>query len=1027
MPKESSPAINLPFFSITTIYPGADPKSVEEQITQKIEDKLTSVKNISSVKSISTNNVSAITVQFKRWSDENTAYNDLKSKMDEVKTELPSDVQDIIVKSIDLTDMPVYTFSIVWNYYPSILYDKIRFLEDDLKRISWVDHLEMIWNYTPQIQVRFDYEKLKKYKLSISQIVWLLNNFIEKRPVDKKQLNNLLYSFEVSTYSLENCSWTDLISKLDCVKNQIKEISLINVNGANLRLKDIAQVSVSPPFYKKYSYIDGKSAITYMVYKTDWTDILNIVDRLRNYLNSKEKFFKDNNLRFKEVATSTTEVNKTFKTFTSNFRQTTLIILIIIWLFIWLKEAFGVFFAFPLVYLITFIFLNAIWYTFNSIVSFSLILTLWIMVDNLIVIIEWFDEWIKKWMDKYQSIAFSIKTYWKPLLAWNFTTIAMFFPLNFMLSGKMWEFMKYLPTTIDLTLIFSLIVAMLFLPVILTYLIKDKSWKLNTNIKTKDQINYETNNKVITSIMKIITYVLKHPKKVIFSFWLLFVISLFAFVKFWKIDFMPLTDKNNIYINIKYDNSVSLLENRKLSDKIYTWTKEYFDKNNPNIVKTTQINIWDYTSFAPLDKVVYNNSFNPELTTLNISLIDTDDRDEKDNAIRIFPQLNSYLHEKIKKLDKIKELNVFIKKNGPSSGKDVGFNIVVKNKSKNELEIGILAKVYKSMLPKLQKIPWTYGWSSSLEYTNWKIKIIYDLDKIKQFNLNLSDINMFLLSFYSKNWDYNGNWLNISNLSDMWKDIIPVVGYSIFSGLNVNLNSLLIPWTDIYLSQVVKNIKLKPELKYYKHEEWNLILKIESYKTPKSTLWPITTEINKIIKNYPQVQLSYAADVKDMQQSMKDLWMAFVIGIFLMFAVLVLNFGNYKQPLIVFSIIPLLFIWAWCLLITFSIPFWFAAQLGMFGLIWVGVNDAILLIERYNELMKEWLWQNKDKILLETIKSRLMPVFLTTLTTVLWLITLAIKDALWGSLALSFMWWLIVGTMIILIYIPAMLKIWGKK
>jgi len=130
-----------------------------------------------------------------------------------------------------------------------------------------------------------------------------------------------------------------------------------------------------------------------------------------------------------------------------------------------------------------------------------------------------------------------------------------------------------------------------------------------------------------------------------------------------------------------------------------------------------------------------------------------------------------------------------------------------------------------------------------------------------------------------------------------------------------------------------------------------LILKVEAYKTPESTLWPITKQINEIVKKFPEVKLLYSADIKDMKQSMKDLWTAFIVGIFLMFAVLVLNFGNYRQPLIVFSIIPLLFIWAWWLLIIFHIPFGFAAQLGMFGLIWVGVNDAILLIDRYHSLV----------------------------------------------------------------------------
>jgi multidrug efflux pump subunit AcrB len=171
----------------------------------------------------------------------------------------------------------------------------------------------------------------------------------------------------------------------------------------------------------------------------------------------------------------------------------------------------------------------------------------------------------------------------------------------------------------------------------------------------------------------------------------------------------------------------------------------------------------------------------------------------------------------------------------------------------------------------------------------------------------------------------------------------------------------------------------------------------------------------------------------------------------------------------------LLFIGAWWLLILFQIPFGFAAQLGMFGLIWVGVNNAILLIERYNEIWglkrnkrseenwgrkrskkgevwrgSEEVWREsritgfdkqdcrikgqdsringadveiKKEILLEVVKSRLKPVFLTTLTTVLGLVTLALKDDLWWSLALSFMWGLIVWTLITLIYIPAVLML----
>ena len=1058
MPKESSPAINIPFFTITAIYPWADSKSVEEQVVQKIEDKLPSVANISTFDSVSTNNVWALTVQFKRWTDENTAYNDLKSALDEEKASLP-EWTNIVLKKTDLTDIPVYTFSIVWNYYPSILYDKVRNLEDELKRIPGVDHVDVVWKYIPEVKISFDYSKLKKYGLKITNLVGLINQSIEKKPVDKKQLNWLLYSFEVRSYDL---SWSNEIAKLESFKKQLENIPLINQDWNILRLKDLANVSVTHPFYKKESYVDWKSAITYMVYKTSWTDILDLVERLKEFLKTKDSYFNKEGLKQVEIFSRTAEVNKTFRTFTSNFRQTSIIILIVIALFVWLKQAFWVFFAFPLVYLITFIYLKSVWYTFNSIVSFSLVLTLWIMVDNLIVIIEWFDEWRKKWMDKYEALWFSIKMYRKPLIAWNLTTIAMFFPLNFMLTGRIGEFMKYLPTTVDGTLVFSILVAFIFLPLILSYIYRNKKWdsKLDKISNSVSEIAPKTkDNKITTWFINLVKKSFKNPKKVIVWFWILFVVSLVAFWKFGKIDFMPATDKNNIYVNIAYDRTVSMNENKKLSDEIYNDVKSFFQKNYPWIVKNYSITIWDYQTFSPLDKVVYNNSFNPDLSKIDISLTDTDDRNEYQNAVNIYPRLNTYLNKKLPEFWwKVKEISVFIKKNGPSSWKDVSFNVSVKQGVKlwNKTEMDVLAQTYEKLLPELKNIPWTYSWSSSLEYTNWRISISYDMDKIKQFNLSLPDITTFLLSFYSSSWDYEWNGVKISQLSDVGKDIIPVVWFTTFSWDSFNLDSVVIPWTNVYLSQVVKKVTLNPEVKYYKHLDWKLVLNIQAYKTPDATLGPITTKINDIIWQDKNVELTYSSDVKDMKDSMKNLASAFIVWIFLMFAVLVLNFGNYKQPLIVFSTIPLLFIGAWWLLITFEIPFGFAAQLGMFGLIWVWVNNAILLIERYNELMlrkwrmnsEEWkdkeletkwdLWdshtelvsvssnlqlQSKNEILLETVKSRLKPVFLTTLTTILGLITLAIKDALWGSLALSFMWWLLVWTLITLIYIPAVLKV----
>jgi len=130
----------------------------------------------------------------------------------------------------------------------------------------------------------------------------------------------------------------------------------------------------------------------------------------------------------------------------------------------------------------------------------------------------------------------------------------------------------------------------------------------------------------------------------------------------------------------------------------------------------------------------------------------TEERDEKDNAVNIFPELNRFLSQKIK-MDpeiqkKLSNLTVFIQKNGPSGGKDVTVNISVSGSTNSEIKL--LAQEYEKLLPELQTIPGTYGWSSTLEYTNGKINILYDTDRLSQVNITAAELNALLYSLNQK-------------------------------------------------------------------------------------------------------------------------------------------------------------------------------------------------------------------------------------------------------------------------------------
>ncbi len=1026
-PKESSPAINVPFFTLSVVYPWADPATVEKQVVEKIESDLSSISWVKEIKSISAYNVGVISIEFNRDKNISEAYSDINSAVDKAKANFSNEVKEPILKRVDVTDAPIYTFSIVGAYLPNVLYDKIESLEDKLQATTWVSEVNVIWSYTPGIKIKFDYNKLLDYKLNLSYAISQIETYLDKFPADKKELDNNLYTFTLRSYP-EN---------FDEIIWYLENLNIVNINGNTILLKDIGKITTGPFMYKKESYLMNKwesySSITYSIKKIPGTDILKTIDNIKQVLKdygltfsesnfvaeaniieklltkNKETNLKNSNLsdlQVFEINSQKEKINSTYKTFISNFRQTTVIIFIVILLFIWFKESIWITLVFPLVYLISFIILKNIGYTFNNIVSFSLVLTLWIMVDNLIVIIEWFEEWMKDWLEKWEAIGFSIKTYWKPILSWNFTTISMFLPIWFMLSWKIWDFMKYMPTTVDTVLIVSIFVSLVFLPIVLS--------SLTFKIKEKDNKD-KAENKLFSIFKGFFRFTIRHYKKSVFAFVLLFITTIGIASQFLRADFLPPVDTNNIYVNLKFTSNITFEENKKITAQIAKEIDNYFSQN-PWLLAYQGINIWDYKSLDPLDNVVYSNSFNPDLSYIDLKLTDKDFQRDYNSYI-----IMSDLKWIIKKeyfSPKIRSLEFFIQKSWPSAWKDVNFYLVGNNLEQ-------IVKFYNKIEPELLSIAWTYDWSNSLEYTNGKIDIVWDIDKLKQFNISSRELDILIASIESSN-NYEPSGILLKKLDDYSSDLIEVKAFT--NIWNNNILDIMVPGRDIYLKQLIKNVKLNSEVKNLNHSDGKLILNIGAYKTKETSLGNITPTIEEIVEKHqketPDINMEYAWDVKDMQNSMKDLWKAFVIWILLMFSVLVLHFGRFRQAFLVLSVIPFLFIGAILLLSIAWLPFSFPAQLGMFWLMWVGVNDAILLIERYNEEMRKNKHKDSHELILNVVSARFKPVLLTTLTTVLGLLTLAIKDELWGSLAVAFIGGLLLGTFIILVYIPAMLN-WG--
>lgn len=135
IPKEAAPSINVPFYSVVTLYPGADPKTVDEQVTDKLEKRLKTISLVKKITSSSSYNVSAITLEFYTNKKDVDAVNDIKAAIDQTMSLLPSDVKTPTARKVDITGLPIYQFAIAGPYPSDILYDKAKELEDQIKTV----------------------------------------------------------------------------------------------------------------------------------------------------------------------------------------------------------------------------------------------------------------------------------------------------------------------------------------------------------------------------------------------------------------------------------------------------------------------------------------------------------------------------------------------------------------------------------------------------------------------------------------------------------------------------------------------------------------------------------------------------------------------------------------------------------------------------------------------------------------------------------------------------------------------------
>jgi multidrug efflux pump subunit AcrB len=1025
IPKESSPDIKFGIINVSVSYPWVNPIDMDNLVTDEVEKAIENIewiKKISSTSSIWNSNVS---IELETWVNTRDLLTDIKDKVDNLS--LPEDANDPRVVEISSNNTLLYEVLLYWE---TSSFDEFSLLEKAnliSEKLEWRYGIASIdvgssfsgnrwggnssgskWSY--EIKVLLSKSKVELLWLSIVDIANKIKAINKDFPIWSYRVWKLNYDFRFA--------WE--LSNID----ELKNIKISNNGVSEIKLSDIAI------FKKEYSWKSIKRLWFYDNPGYIYTSLLfnknsgsSVFKTSKSSKKALEKLLEnDSTFEWLSIAYSS-DMGENIKQDYSQLWRTALTTIILVFLtilfFVWFTEGIIASLLIPLAFFITFIVLDTVWLSMNFLTNFSLVLTLWIAIDTVIVIVEGASEKMKLWFTRRSAIMLAIKDFKSPLISWTSTTLVAFLPLIF-LPWITWKFLSFIPITVFITLVAALFLSLTISSALFVTLQRPKKFfhkdeKLE-NSMNKDDLDLLKKNRL--SKLEKVEENFTLREKFLFFLWNFYeriLLKIFSKLKYKLLlvivpflililSFIFLSPKIGFTLFPGSDEGVI-----NITIKWKTWSSEDYMK--PYLQDIDSI----LKSIPEVD-VYYINIISNNIS-IQLDLLKKEIREKE--WLLSASMLETKLEDDLSIFSsKGLEVSILSLKWWPPAWTAVWVKLVA-NDWKLFDTLKIVSEDFEDFL---KQIKWTKNVSSSSTDSPGQFVFKFDKDRLSNVWLIPSDI-LNELYFYT-------NWINAWSIKQNSQDNDIKVSFEEFedflspediSNLIINTRAWKIRVWDF------STFDFKKSVNNISRVDWKIVIEIWS----EVKYWIVPTSIqpklDEFAKNYNYPDWIYFVKSWETAEN-SDLIISTVkslfISLFLIFSILVFQFNSFRQPAIVLYSIVLALLWVniWLFLTgnPYSMPFaiWFIA------LTWVVVNDAIILIDRINNQIKDKLESSKsDNIdyveqLIIAWKSRLQPIIVTTLTTIFWVLPLALQDEFWAWLWFTIIFGLFVWSFMTLVVVP---------
>jgi len=966
---ELVPEFNPPVITVTTVYPGASPKEVENSVSKIIEDALSSLENIETITSTSMESFSLIKLEMKAGTDIKNTLREADRKMNGVLGQLPTQAQKPTLTRFDFNDLPVMRMGTYSNMAPEEFFDFARNqIIPVLNQIEGVAQVRLLGGVEKEIQVKVDPQKMAANNVSLLQVIQAIHQTNLEIPVGKVETE------ERQNFIRFSGRFTSIDEIKDLVVFEIPQIE------KKVKIKDIAEVT----FYRKeqtvIAKINGKEALALDIRKQSDANAVEMSSSVRDRLNELSLKYKDLDLTF-DIAQDTSQFTiKAADAVITDLMYAVILVSLVMLIFLHsIRNSLIVLVSIPTSIISTFTIMYLLGYTLNLLTLLGLSLSIGILVDDSIVVLENIYRHIEMGKDRVRSAYEGRMEIGFTAVSITMIDVVVFLPIIFS-TGLVADMLRQYSVVIVTSTLFSLFVSFTIVPLLTSRFSKLERIKGKT-IFGKAILAFESSlEHFIDELIKTLRLAFKYKYVALLIAFLLFSSSfLLIYFGFIGIEFTKAGDRSEVLFELELPKDASLTRTNKVVEQV----EEYL-----NTLPEVE-NIFTTVGITSSGRIEFNTSY---LAELNIRLVDKSNRDISTSlfARRVKLDLESSIPGIIVRPV---DINLIGLKD------DDAVQVTI-----NGTDIETLNTFSESVFNLFNEINGTVEVQSTLTEGRTEFTINPDRDIMQILGVNTAQVGMVLRTAFNGNTD--------SKFSSNGFDYDINIQLQEFSRSNIeDIKNLSVINKSGSVIRIRQFANIQEQESYSKLERSNrspsVTIKSQVIGRPAGTVGrELQRKMDEMVVP-AGVTYFFGGQTKRTMDGLQTMIFALIIAILLVYMILVALYDSYVYPFVVLFSIPLAVIGALLALALTMESLSIFSILGMVMLVGLVGKNAILVVDFTNRLKENGMkWK---EALITATKLRFRPILMTNITMIIGLLPIALASGAGSEWKNGLAWALIGG------------------